>query len=216
MYQVLGIQKLLFYFALFCLIVFGALSFWRLPKVFNDFASFWSIAKISMGIATVVLLSGGQTPLFPKICKLPLVRKYFPPIDGVWQVTIRSNWNMVRQIIGKPIGDALFVKQGKITITSRLFSVRMNFQSDDKYSKSSTTIVGVRRDPEHGNIELNYSYHNITRNPEVTDSSCHYGSARVEVHDDKEGITLDGEYWTNRNWNKGLNTAGMIFFERLK
>jgi hypothetical protein len=216
MYQVLGIQKCLGYFALLCFIVFGALSFWRLPEVFSEFAAFWSVAKMAMGVSTVLLLGVGQTPLFPWLCKLPLVRKFFPPIDGDWQVTIRSNWNLVRQLTGQQAGDTLFTKQGKITITSRLFSVRMKFQSDDKYSKSSTTIVGVRRDPEHGTIELNYSYHNVTRNPELTDSGCHYGSARVEVHDEKEGVSLDGEYWTNRNWNKGLNTAGMIFFERLK
>lgn len=75
--------------------------------------------------------------------------------------------------------------------------------------------MGVRRDPEHGAIELNYSYHNVTLNPEVTDSGCHYGSARVEVHEEDKCITLEGVYWTNRNWNKGLNTAGMIFFKRL-
>ena len=163
MYQVLGIQKCLGYFALFCFIIFGGLSFWRLPEVFSGFSAFWPVAKMAMGISTIVLLGLGQTPLFPWICKLPVVRRFFPPIDGDWQVTIRSNWNVVRQLAGQPIGEALFERQGKITITARLFSVRMKFQSDDKYSKSSTTIVGVRRDPEHGAIELNYSYHNPPR-----------------------------------------------------
>ncbi|WP_039011214.1 hypothetical protein [Pseudomonas brassicacearum] len=216
MYQVLGIQKCLGYFALLCFIVFGGLSFWRLPEVFSGFSAFWSVAKVAVGVSTIVLLGVGQTPMFPWICKLPFLRNFFPPIDGDWLVTIRSNWNVVRQLSGQPTGAALFEKQGKVTITSRLFGIRMKFQSDDKYSKSSTTIVGVRRDPEHGTIELNYSYLNVTRNPEVTDSGCHLGSARLEVHDGDGGVTLDGEYWTNRNWNKGLNTAGMIFFERLK
>lgn len=215
MYQVLGIQKCLFYFATLCIIIFGALSFWRFAEVFGGFGAFWRVCSTSVSVATFAVLILGQTPIFPLICRLPLVRKYFPPIDGEWLVTIRSNWNVVRQLVGQPVGEVLFSKQGKISINSRLFSVRMKFQSDDKYSKSSTTVVGVRRDPEHGSVELNYSYHNVTHNPEVTDSGCHYGSARVEVHDEKNVITLDGEYWTNRNWNKGLNTAGLIAFERL-
>jgi hypothetical protein len=215
MYQVLGIQKCMGYFALLCIIIFGALSIWPFTAVFSDFPAFWRVASTSVSISTLVVLGFGQSPLFSWVCRLPLLRKYFPPIDGDWQVTIRSNWNVLGQLVGLPAGEILFSKQGKVTITSRLFSVRMTFQSDDKYSKSSTTIVGVRRDPEHGSIELNYSYHNVTRNPEVTDSGCHYGSARVEIHDEKDGLTLDGEYWTNRNWNKGLNTAGLISFRRL-
>ncbi|GFM81929.1 hypothetical protein PSCICN_26210 [Pseudomonas cichorii] len=215
MYQVLGVQKCMAYFALLCIIIFGALSFWRFAEVFSGLTAFWRVCTTSISIATLTVLILGQTPAFPLICMLPLVRKFFPPIDGEWHVTIRSNWNVVGQLVGRPVVEALFSKQGKITITSRLFSVRMKFRSDDKYSKSSTTVVGVRRDPEHGSIELNYSYHNVTYNPEATDSGCHYGSARVEIHDEKDGITLDGEYWTNRNWNKGLNTAGLISFERM-
>ncbi|EIU1413921.1 hypothetical protein [Pseudomonas aeruginosa] len=214
MYQVLGIQKCLGYFLLLCLLIFGALSFWRLSEVFGGFGAFWSVAKLAAAITSLILLGLGQTPLFPLICALPFVGKLFPPIDGEWQVTVRSNWNVLRQLVGQPAGEMLFAKQGKVVITSRLFSVRMRFQSEDKYSKSTTTIVGVRRDPEHGTFELNYSYHNVTLNPEVTDSSSHYGAARVEVHDENGVVSLEGEYWTNRNWNKGLNTAGLISFVR--
>jgi len=214
MYQVLGIKKCVAIYALLCLIIFGALSYGHVPEVFSSFGAFWSVAnKAVSGVAFFVLIIG-ESCFFPLICRLPFVRKYFPPIDGDWQVTIRSNWNVVGQLIGNPLGQALLSKQGKITITSRLFSVRMKFQSNDNYSKSSTTVVGVRRDPEHGSVELNYSYLNVTREPEMTDSSCHNGSARVEVHDEKGELMLEGEYWTNRNWSKGLNTAGLISFER--
>lgn len=214
MYQVLGVHKCFVYFASLCFIVFGAMSFWRLPEVFSNFSTFWSVAKSAIAIGIGILLAVGQTPLFAQICHLPIVRKFFPPIDGEWRVAIQSNWNVVRQLTGQAPSEALFAKQGKVTITSRLFSVRMRFQSDDKYSKSSTMIVGVRRDSEHGGIELNYSYLNVTRNPELTDSGCHHGAARLEIHDENGAVTLDGEYWTNRNWNKGLNTAGLIAFVR--
>lgn len=212
MYQVLGFQKCLGSLLLLCLFFFVVLIFWFSPSELRDY---WTLAKAAVTTTTLLLFGLGQTPLFPRICKLPWVRTYFPPIDGEWQVFIQSNWNILRQLVGEAKGEALFSKEGKVVITSRLLSVRMRFQSDDKYSKSTTTIVGVRRDPEHGTIELNYCYHNVTRNPEVTDSGCHYGAARVEIHEENGRISLDGEYWTNRNWNKGLNTAGMIAFERL-
>jgi hypothetical protein len=215
MYQVLGIKQCVAIFALLCFIIFGLLSFWRVTEVFGDFGAFWSAAKISVSAATGLVVFLGQTGIFPLICRLPFLRKYFPPIDGDWQVAIRSNWNVVGQLAGLPLGEALFAKQGKITITSRLFSVRIKFQADDKYSKSSTTLVGVRRDPEHGTVELSYIYHNVTRDPEATDSGCHYGSARIEIHDENDELGMEGEYWTNRNWNKGLNTAGLISFERI-
>lgn len=211
MYQVLGFQRCLTSLLFLCLFVFAGLAFYFPPSELGDY---WSLVKLSVTITTVILFVLGQTPLFPWICQLPWVRSYFPPIDGKWQVALQSNWNVLQQLVGEAKGEALFSKEGKVTITSRLFSVRMTFQSNDKYSKSTTTIVGVRRDPEYGTIELNYCYHNVTRNPEATDSGCHYGAARVEVHDENGLVSLEGEYWTNRNWNKGLNTAGLITFER--
>ncbi|MGQ4879322.1 hypothetical protein ACOJCM_12225 [Billgrantia sp. LNSP4103-1] len=212
MYQVLGFQRCLGYLLFLCLFFFVGLGFFFPPSELGDY---WSLAKLAVATTLLLLIGLGQTPLFPWICKLPRVGNYFPPIDGEWQVIMRSNWNILRQLVGEDKGDALFKKEGKVTITSRLFSVRIKFQSNDEYSKSTTTMVGVRRDPEHGTIELNYCYHNVTRNPEVTDSGCHYGAARVEVHEKNGLVSLEGEYWTNRNWNKGLNTAGLIAFERL-
>lgn len=212
MYQVLGFQKCLGSLLFLCLFFFMGLSFYFPPSELGDY---WSLAKLAV-IATTLLLFGlGQTPLFAWICRLPWVRTYFPPIDGEWQVAIRSNWNVLRQLVDEAKAETLFSKEGTVSITSRLFSVRMKFKSYDKYSKSRTTIVGIRRDPEHGTIELNYCYHNVTRNPEVTDSGCHYGAAKVEVHEKNGQVSLEGEYWTNRNWSKGLNTAGLIAFERL-
>lgn len=212
MYQVLGFQKCLSSLLFLCLFVFAGLTVCFPP---NELGGYWSLIKLSVSITTVILFVLGQSPVFPWICKLPWIRNYFPPIDGEWQVALQSNWNVLQQLVGKVKGEALSSKEGKVTITSRLFSVRMRFQSNDKYSKSTTTIVGIRRDPEYGTIELNYCYHNVTRNPEETDSSCHYGAARVEIHDENGVVSLEGEYWTNRNWNKGLNTAGLITFERL-
>lgn len=212
MYQVLGFKRCLVSLLFLCLFVFMGLNFCFPPSELGDY---WSLAKLTVTTTILLLFGLGQTPLFPWICKLPWVRTYFPPIDGEWEVVIRSNWNVLRQLVGEAQGDALFSKEGKVTITSRLLSVQMKFQSNDQYSKSSTTMVGIRRDPEHGTIELNYCYHNVTRNPDTTDSGCHYGAARVEVHEKNGLVSLEGEYWTNRNWNKGLNTAGLIAFERL-
>ena len=103
---------------------------------------------------------------------------------------------------------------GKIKISARFFRVRMQFEADDRYSKSSTVCVAVQRDWQHGTIELNYIYENLTSNPKISDCSHHNGAARVQVRDEEGKVSMEGVYFTDRNWNQGLNTAGYISFER--
>jgi len=68
----------------------------RLFEIFSDAATSCAVAK-----ALQRQLGMGQAPLFQSIYKSPLVRKFFPPMDGDWQVTIRSNWHLVlRQTTG--------------------------------------------------------------------------------------------------------------------
>jgi hypothetical protein len=111
--------------------------------------------------------------------------------------------------------EALISKAGTVQITARLFSVRLAFQGDDAYSSSYSVCVSVLRNLEHGTTELNYIYHNSTLLPEATDAASHNGAARLRVHDDRHAVTMDGVYFTDRKWTEGLNTAGLVRFERL-
>src|SRR4051812_13301928 len=78
----------------------------------------------------------------------------------------------------------------------------------------TATRVAVQRDWQHGTIELNYIYENLTSNPKISDCSHHNGAARVQAPDEDGKVSMEGVYFTDRNWNQGLNTAGYISFER--
>ena len=212
MYQTIGIAKTVSYFAF---LVLGVLAIKVLMGMPTDAAGWWRAGATSIAWASGLVFVAGQTPLFPLVCKLPLVRNQFPNIDGVWDATLTSNWPQIaaREGLAAP---ATTVTKATITIVSRLFFVRVDLNSNDQYSKSKTVAVGVKRDPETGAVRLHYVYENTTSRPVESDTGHHHGAAYLDVEQKGSIVKLDGLYWTNRNWTKALNTAGTIACERQK
>ena len=121
---------------------------------------------------------------------------------------LHSNWNKIAERSALDYSSPKPLR-GTAKITVRLLHVRMRFESDNKYTRSKTTAVHVSRDPEDGDLTLSYIYKADTPTPVETDSGSHYGSATLRfVPKGEGGPKFDGWYWTNRNWEKGLNTAG--------
>jgi hypothetical protein len=217
MYQVIGITKTLAYFATTCLVVFLLLHY-------NDISELLSGPLIDLrrpvtsavGIGAAVFYVLGQTPVFVWLCKMPFVRKFLPPIDGEWNMKLQSNWGIMQKWLGQGDGSSLYVVQGKVKIKARLFSVKMEFNSDIPYSESKTISVSVRPSDQIGILELNYMYINYTQVPVATDTNTHTGAARVFVKESGDGFVMDGTYFTDRKWTEGLNTAGQVTFTRPK
>lgn len=214
MYQVIGVRNTLTVFGLLSLAIFLLFNHGNLAQLVDNLPMLGRAASSAVTMSGFLIVILGETPIFPVVCKLPLIRNYFPPIDGEWLVTVQSNWGTIQRMRGEPGTEDKVVRQGKVKITSRFFGVRMRFEGSDRYSRSSSVCVSVRRDPQHGTVELNYIYDNITRNPLSSDCNSHNGAARVEVQDENGKISMEGVYFTDRNWNQGLNTAGVITFER--
>jgi hypothetical protein len=214
MYQVIGIKNTALAFLVVTLAIFALLNHDNLLNLLNQPLSLLRALSSASSLAGVVFLIVGESFIFPWICKLPIVRTFFPPIDGEWRVNLQSNWGAIERLRGNSDVADKVSKQGTVKIFSRFFRVRMKFEVDDRYSKSSTVCVSVKRDWQHGTIELNYIYENLTSNPKSSDSSRHNGAARVEVRDEDRVVSMEGVYFTDRNWNQGLNTAGYISFER--
>jgi hypothetical protein len=101
-----------------------------------------------------------------------------------------------------------------VRIIARLFHIRINLASDNRYSTSKTIFVRATRDPEDGSVVLHYLYRNSTKVPQATDSDYHDGAANLAVERHGDQLWLEGVYWTNRNWHPGLNTAGKITLRR--
>lgn len=216
MYQVIGIKNTALAFLVVTLAIFALINHGNIITLLDQPLSLLKALSSASSMAGFVFLILGETFIFPLLCKLPFVRTYFPPIDGVWDVTLQSNWGAIQRLRGNQEVEEKIFKQGKVKIFSRFFRVRMQFESVDRYSKSSTVCVSVQRDCQHGTIELNYIYENLTSNPKVSDCSRHNGAARVQVSDEDWKVSMEGVYFTDRNWNQGLNTAGYIAFEREK
>ncbi|PIB45219.1 hypothetical protein AOA59_05470 [Pseudomonas sp. 2822-15] len=217
MYQVIGITKTLGYFATTCLVVFLVLHFRDMSEILSgSLADLYRPITSTVGIVAAFFFVLGQTPVFVWLCKLPLVRKFFPPIDGEWNMKLQSNWGVMQKWLGQGDGSSLCIVQGKVKIKARLFSVKMEFTSDIPYSESKTISVSVRPSDQIGLLELNYMYINYTQVPVATDSNTHTGAARVFVKETGDGLVMDGTYFTDRKWTEGLNTAGQVTFTRPK
>tara|TARA_Y100001001_G_scaffold99571_1_gene97326 strand:+ start:426 stop:1124 length:699 start_codon:yes stop_codon:yes gene_type:complete len=214
MYQVVGIKNTAFAFLVVTLAIFALINHGNIITLFDQPANLLKALSSASSLAGLAFLILGETFIFPLICKLPVVRTYFPPIDGAWDVTLQSNWGAIERLRGNAEVEGEITTPGKIKISARFFRVRMQFEADDRYSKSSTVCVAVQRDWQHGTIELNYIYENLTSNPKISDCSHHNGAARVQVRDEEGKVSMEGVYFTDRNWNQGLNTAGYISFER--
>lgn len=214
MYQVIGIKNTAIAFLVVTLAIFALINHGNIITLLDQPANLLKALSSASSLAGVVFLILGETFIFPWICKLPIVRTYFPPIDGAWDVTLQSNWGAIERLRGNTEVEGKITKQGQVKIFSRFFRVRMQFEANDRYSKSSTVCVAVQRDWQHGTIELNYIYENLTSNPKISDCSHHNGAARVQVRDADGKVSMEGVYFTDRNWNQGLNTAGYIAFER--
>lgn len=214
MYQVIGIKNTALAFLVITLAIFALINHGSIITLLEQPVNLLKALSSASSLAGFVFLVLGETFIFPWICKLPVVRTFFPPIDGAWDVTLKSNWGAIERLRGNLEVENKITKQGKVKIFSRFFRVRMQFEANDRYSKSSTVCVAVQRDCQHGTIELDYIYENLTSNPEIADCSRHNGAARIQVRDEDGKVSMEGVYFTDRNWNQGLNTAGYISFER--
>ncbi|WP_133121909.1 hypothetical protein [Pleomorphomonas carboxyditropha] len=215
MYQILGIRRSLSLFGLLCALVFTAWAILAPPTDQSSFVGWWQIASEAVFACGTAVTLVGQSPFFALLCRLPLVRNWFPPIDGEWKAILESNWPAIQQRACPGAASVpLVAVPATVTIIARLFYIRMNLISDSRYSTSKTIFVRATRDPEDGSVTLHCHYENTTKVPETTDSSSHYGAANLCVERQGDNIWLEGVYWTNRNWHLGLNTAGKMTLRR--
>lgn len=181
-----------------------------------------SAASISVITVSALVFVIGQTALFPMLCRLPGMWRLFPNIDGEYEVETSSNWSVIkarnegREPVVSSDGDvALFNRVGKATITARLTRIDMSLTMDDGYLTSETVTCSLRRNIGERCPVLFYIYDSHVSAPKNTDNDRHLGAARVTIPLECYPTVLEGNYWTDRNWHLGLNTAGRIRLRRV-
>ena len=127
-----------------------------------------------------------------------LKSKVCPDFNGTWTGRITSNFNGTT-IIEFPItieADFFSIKMKGVTTVGRTYA---------NYCKVIRT--------EDDNFELEYMFKGYNDTPTETDTSFYEGAARVRVIDTTT-MEMKGVFWTNRCWQNGNNTAGIVEFTK--
>lgn len=181
---------------------------------------------VVLGVNLVVFLLTLR-PVFLWCHKVTFAKHWwFPRLDGAWEVTVWSNWPLVRATLAAARGDAPRfdpLTQGApmgpaqpITMTadikSSLFGIEIKM--DVPGTERGSRTIFVRPQWCRPSLPtLTYVYEQTDHQPvAVTDSPQHLGAGVLKYH--PESDELRGEYWTQRQGNKGLNTAGTLLLRR--
>lgn len=151
-----------------------------------------------------------------------------PDLNGTYELRTTSNWPtqqamlaaLNKQPFTKPDGTAKQTVSGMLSVKLSLFRLTMAYMPSDQgpsRSRSDVLAASVHMDRRAARCELHYVYHSRVFNPNAdTDIPEYYGAARfVFPLESARPEILDGTYWTDRSWPKGINTAGQATAKRL-
>lgn len=167
-----------------------------------------------------VLYLVGETALFPMLSRLPALWRLLPNIDGEYLVEVRSNWPLLKR--GLPASEStcfereasIYSKIGKARIETRLMGFRMRLISR-RGRKCSEAVVCVLRRDKGSNLPVLFYIFDSAFSDAKTGYQRHLGAACLSIPAERCPTILEGTYWTARDWQEGLNTAGRIRFRRL-
>ncbi|MFN3226607.1 MAG: hypothetical protein ACE360_10215 [Hyphomicrobiales bacterium] len=182
------------------------------------------------GIALFIVLPGWRI-----LWKLPFAGKWlanhvFPDLNGKWVVTIQSNWPIVDQlktaaasneITFNPFDDKmpnLLEATFDVKIKQRWFRTDVDFLPNDQTPLLSSETISVEFfKAANGKKSVAWIFEQTnkqdnTQRLAVTDQPKFNGSAVLTVNEDT--TELQGQYWQNRSWDRGLNAAGLITLRR--
>lgn len=162
--------------------------------------------------------------------KIGLLRNWFPDLNGDWDVEIRSNWSRQIQLLDAAASNtsafdtrakrpselvALDTVKLKARIKQGWWKIEIqmwNPAGDTPIRDSDTLLVdpfpadGLRR------AGIAYFFKQRSQTDDWSDANEFDGAAKVEYY--QETDHLSGYFWTNRVWQRAMNTAGTITFTR--
>lgn len=182
------------------------------------------------GVLAALISVLGIPRVFGFLVRLIAKRSIYD-ISGLYRVEMTSNWPMIDRLISAAgqTGESFDVHapadgprplpvMGFAIIEAGMFDMKIKMRMSKTTHESVSRGEDIRKD-EHGRVFLRYVYvqTNAPHGTPPTDVSQHSGAAEL-VFDPKadELGCLSGRYWTNRNYAKGMNTAGDIKLIRIK
>ena len=165
--------------------------------------------------------------------KVPSLNKWiFPDLNGEWDIVVNSNWKILEKLneAAKTQKMSLNISQldpreqtltvparAKITQTWFKFHIMVLAQDESKQTGSSNTLVCTPRklDTNDFGFKLYYLYeHENVAITSFTDENNFFGACILTVQGEPWDL-MKGSYFTNRNWQTGMNTAGTISFSKV-
>ncbi|WP_353225688.1 hypothetical protein [Salinisphaera sp. C84B14] len=195
---------------------------------------FWQIiASLSQGVGWAAILAvplGHPAFINWLWVRVPLLNNVLAPnLNGSYKLLVATNFPLLlarKKHLEKVLGsDGDYVPDvnegelkhvGNIEIEAGLFSIRMHMKplSSQPSTSSSHVIASVlEKSPRESGFRLHYVFESEVTTPRETDTQKFYGAATIKV---PAAVvqSCQGDYWTNRSWSQGLNTAGRVRIER--
>ena len=129
-----------------------------------------------------------------------------PNLNGKWLGKIHSSY--------KDIDGNNVTKDVELTIKADIFGFDISLRSSDGYQDSKIIQSELYKDPRTNTFYLSYIFEGSVPIPEESDDRLFEGAAKLEIIVSSEDTVLKGTYWTNRAWQRGKNTAGILTITR--
>ena len=211
------------------LVTSGFFTWLVLIPFFHESWGWASVALGSLGLAGMFLGGLGHPRTVDWLWrKVPsLNRLVAPNLNGEYLLETSSNWPIQQRMLdcvegrgtGHPASDTddQFTVTGKLTIKQGLFAVKAVYIPDEQTaSRSESFVVAASFELPGADdcFRFHYVYEGRVSNPiDVTDGERYRGAASFRIPEDSLDLLI-GEYWTNRSWQKGINTAGKTQLRR--
>lgn len=183
---------------------------------------------VAQAIVTLVFL----TPIWRFAWRiLPKLNHWFyPDLNGRWDVEVLSNWPRIDQMLKSANGESpavdvrrvplddllpLTVFKMEAEITQSWLSmdiVLWNPNGDTPIKESQTRVVEPFRG-KHGRHGLAYIFEQENNRQEIADDRTFKGAGWLE-RDRENPNVLCGRMWSDRMWERGMNTAADLRFIR--
>jgi hypothetical protein len=190
----------------------------------------WSAVRTGMSIGITICGFIVATPVWRLLWVFPGMSQKLPLLDGRWSGIQSSNWPVIEAMKNaaktssagidvdnaETVLPALLDTQLKVEIRTTFFSIRMELLSVvTNYQNSILKAAVLTPETDLARGRLTYVFEGRVPRPKSTDVDRFDGAAELEIYSaGRDELELKGKVWTNRNWPKGLNTAGVVELKR--
>lgn len=199
-----------------------ALSTWALVSLFTD-TQLTHIRIIVIGAQGLIAFALWN-PVWQALWKqFPQLGKWiYPDLNGTWEAHLETNWPVIDALRRAANGETERLDVSAVdkpSLDRPIFNVKI-YQSwtkvgislEGREGESVEIAVMPKRGGENEKHSLAYVFRQINPTPISTDASSFIGAAWIQISEDSS--SMQGYYWTNREWHRGLNTAGRITLKR--